>query len=85
MPVPKNPADTNPALTNPFREPWLKENLPDVICFTEGWAGLPYTSEMAPKTSQTPFDPQADLGTDYALILTGVGSALVALIYLILT
>jgi hypothetical protein len=29
-----NPADTNPEVTNPFREPWLKENPPDVICFT---------------------------------------------------
>jgi hypothetical protein len=29
-------------------------------------------------------DPQADLATDYALIAAGVGSALVALIYLLL-
>jgi hypothetical protein len=40
---------------------------------------------MAQKTYQTPFDPPAGLATDYALILTGVGSALIALIYLILT
>jgi hypothetical protein len=32
-----------------------------------------------------PFDVQADLRTDYALIVTGVGAALVALIYLLLT
>jgi hypothetical protein len=31
------------------------------------------------------FDIQDDLGTDYALILTGVGSALIALVYLLLT
>jgi hypothetical protein len=30
------------------------------------------------------FDPKADLRTDYALIATGVGAALIALIYLIL-
>jgi len=39
---------------------------------------------MAQKTYQTLFDPQAELGTDYALIATGVGAALIALIYLIL-
>jgi hypothetical protein len=39
---------------------------------------------MAQKTYSSPFDPQADLGTDYVLIATGVGSALIALIYLIL-
>jgi hypothetical protein len=32
-----------------------------------------------------PFDVQANLGIDYALIATGVGAALVALIYLLLT
>ena len=31
---------------------------------------------MAQKTYQSPFDPQADIGTDYALIATGVGAAL---------
>lgn len=30
------------------------------------------------------FDPQDDLGTDYALIATGAGAALIALIYLLL-
>ena len=39
---------------------------------------------MAEKTQRAPFDPQGDLGTDYALIATGVGAALFALIYLIL-
>jgi len=39
---------------------------------------------MAQKTYQSSFDPQADLGTDYALIAAGVGAALVALIYLVL-
>ena len=39
---------------------------------------------MAQKTYPSPFDPQADIGTDYALIATGVGAALVALIYLLL-
>jgi hypothetical protein len=29
-------------------------------------------------------DPKADVSTDYALIATGVGAALIALIYLIL-
>ena len=39
---------------------------------------------MAQKTYPATFDPQVDLGTDYALIATGVGAALVALIYLLL-
>jgi hypothetical protein len=39
---------------------------------------------MARKTYPSSFDPQADLGTDYALIATGLGAALVALIYLVL-
>jgi hypothetical protein len=39
---------------------------------------------MAQKTYQPSFDPHADIGTDYALIATGVGAALFALIYLIL-
>jgi hypothetical protein len=38
---------------------------------------------MAQKTHSS-FDPQADIGTDYALIATGVGAALIALIYLLL-
>lgn len=40
---------------------------------------------MARKTYPSSFDPQSDIGTDYALIATGVGSALVALIYLLLS
>jgi len=39
---------------------------------------------MAQRTHQSPFNPKADLGTDYALIAAGVGAALIALIYLIL-
>ena len=39
---------------------------------------------MAQKTHPSSFDPRSDIGTDYALIATGVGAALVALIYLIL-
>ena len=39
---------------------------------------------MAQKIYPSSFDPQAGLGTDYALIATGVGAALIALIYLIL-
>jgi hypothetical protein len=38
---------------------------------------------MAQKT-QPSFDPKADVGTDYALIATGIGAAVIALIYLIL-
>ena len=36
------------------------------------------------KKTQTSFDVQDDLRTDYALILSGVGAALVALVYLLL-
>jgi hypothetical protein len=40
---------------------------------------------MADKSYLSSFDVQDDLGTDYALILTGVGSALIALAYLLLS
>jgi len=39
---------------------------------------------MAQKTYPASLDARADLTTDYALIATGVGSALIALIFLIL-
>jgi hypothetical protein len=39
---------------------------------------------MAQKSYPAPFDPKTDLTTDYALIATGVGAALIALIFLIL-
>jgi hypothetical protein len=39
---------------------------------------------MTRKTCQRSFDPNADIGTDYALIAAGVGAALIALIYLVL-
>jgi hypothetical protein len=39
---------------------------------------------MARKTRQSSFDPNAEIGTDYALIATGVGAALIALLYLVL-
>jgi hypothetical protein len=39
---------------------------------------------MAQKPYPSSFDPQADLGTDYALIATGFGAAVAALIYLLL-
>ena len=39
---------------------------------------------MAQKTCQPSFEPKTDIGTDYALIATGIGVALIALIYLIL-
>ncbi|HXQ07188.1 MAG TPA: hypothetical protein VN831_20860 [Bradyrhizobium sp.] len=39
---------------------------------------------MDEKTYPSPFDPQRDIGTDYALIAVGVGAALIALLYLIL-
>jgi hypothetical protein len=36
------------------------------------------------KETQTAFDVQNDLRTDYALIVTGIGAALAALVYLLL-
>jgi hypothetical protein len=39
---------------------------------------------MDQKTYPSPFDPQRDIGTDYALIGVGVGAALIALLYLLL-
>jgi hypothetical protein len=38
---------------------------------------------MAQKTYPPSLDQKADLTTDYALIVTGVGAALIALIYLL--
>ena len=40
---------------------------------------------MADKSYKPSFDAQDDLGTDYALILTGAVAALIALAYLWLT
>jgi len=42
-------------------------------------AQKPYPASFDPKS-----DPKSDLTTDYALIATGVGAALIALIFLIL-
>ena len=39
---------------------------------------------MAHRTYQSPIDPTADLGTDFALIAASIGAALIALIYLVL-
>jgi len=39
---------------------------------------------MTEKTQRAPLDPRVDLRTDYALIATGVGTVLFALLYLIL-
>ena len=39
---------------------------------------------MAQKTYSTSLVPRADLIVDYALIATGIGSALIAFIFLIL-
>jgi hypothetical protein len=39
---------------------------------------------MAEKAPHSSFDPRSDLTIDYALIATGVGAALIALIYLLL-
>ncbi|WP_291688379.1 hypothetical protein [Bradyrhizobium sp.] len=39
---------------------------------------------MAHRTYPSSFDPNAGLGTDYALIAGSVGAALIALIYLVL-
>ena len=38
---------------------------------------------MTQRTYPTSLDQKADLTTDYALIVTGVGAALIALIYLL--
>jgi|NGEPerStandDraft_6_1074524.scaffolds.fasta_scaffold270252_1 hypothetical protein len=39
---------------------------------------------MAQKSYPSSLDPNANLGTDYALIAVGVGAALIALVYLVL-
>jgi len=68
----------------PFHRPCREENLPGVICFTENHGSLSYLTAMAQKTLPSSFDPKAGLGTDYALITTGLTAALFALVYLIL-
>lgn len=40
---------------------------------------------MAHKTYEPVSDPQRELATDYALIALGIGAALIALIYLVVT
>jgi hypothetical protein len=40
-------------------------------------------TRKSPRPSLDP--PRRDLGTDYILIATGIGAALIALIYLLLT
>ena len=39
---------------------------------------------MMQKPRQPSFDPLRDIRTDYVLIATGIGAALVALVYLLL-
>jgi hypothetical protein len=39
---------------------------------------------MTQKSQQSSFDRRNDLRTDYVLIATGIGAALIALIYLLL-
>jgi hypothetical protein len=39
---------------------------------------------MAEKTYPPSFDPHGNIAIDYALIATGVGAAVIALLYLIL-
>jgi hypothetical protein len=56
-----------------------------VNCFTEGFVPCAYMSGMSRKHQPPSFDVQGDLRTDYALIATGVGAALIALAYLLLT
>jgi hypothetical protein len=53
-----------------------------VIYFTEARGGLSYICAMSQQSYPAPFD--SDIRIDYALIVTGVGSALFAFIYLIL-
>jgi hypothetical protein len=77
-------AFTNPKPSHPFHRSCREQNPADVICFTKDPGGLPYTSAMAQKTYPASFDPQRDIGTDYALIGIGVSAALIALVYLIL-
>ena len=53
-----------------------------MIYFTEALGGPSYISAMSQQTYPAPFD--SDIRIDYALIVTGVGAALFAFIYLIL-
>lgn len=66
-------------LTSPFCG---EENHTDVIYFTEAPGGPSYVPAMSQQSYPAPFD--SDIRIDYALIVTGVGAALFAFIYLIL-
>ena len=53
---------------------------------TDHFVPRAYRFRMARKNQlPTSFDVQGDLKTDYALIATGIGAALIALAYLLLT
>ena len=52
---------------------------------TDRFVPRAYSFGMAQKNPPPSFDVQGDLKTDYALIATGVGAALLALAYLLLT
>ena len=54
-------------------------------CLTGPLSSLPYGVAMLTKTSRSMSDLKDDLRIDYALILLGVGVALTALLYLLLT
>ena len=84
-PSPKR-AVTNPKAVDPF--PARKEKPSDVIYFTNGRPACLIKrmtqKTCTQKTCPASFDPKVDIGTDFALIVTGVGAALIALVYLIL-
>jgi hypothetical protein len=60
----------------------VKKITSHVIYFTEALGGPSYISAMTRQTYPAPFD--SDIRIDYALIVAGVGAALLAFIYLIL-
>ena len=77
---------TNSGRKNPFPKPCRKEKAAGVSYFTEDFSPEAYTSAMVQRTEPLlDLDPQRDIGTDYILIATGVGAALIALVYLLLT
>lgn len=62
----------------------IEDVRPNVAHFTKHSKRLRYIYCMAQKKDPPSFDPWRERHTDYFLIATGVGAAVVALIYLLL-
>jgi hypothetical protein len=77
------PAGTNPGTRKLFPKASIKSVECDLLHKRSGPA-CPKIFQMTQESPQPSLDPHRDIGTDYILIATGVGAALIALIYLLI-